>query len=102
MIHPEALENKEIQVFNTKGGLFDVTDQLGANVGRWGAWIEPSCGVEKNIFQIAGIQKNYCGEVVYRVTGDWDSHNFGCPVEPAKAILFFSEKEAEAYINARN
>lgn len=102
MIHPEALENKEIQVFNTKGSLFDVSSPLGSNIGRWGAWIKPSCGVQHNIFQIAGIQKNYRGEVIYRVTGEWDFHNFGAPVEPDEVQLFFSKEEAEAYVKERS
>lgn len=101
MIHPEVLENQEIQIFNTRGGLFDVESPLGANVGRWGAWGSPDCGVQHNIFQVAGIQKNYRGEVVSRITGDWDSHSVGLPAEPGKVILFLSREDAETYLQGR-
>lgn len=86
-LHPD------LEVFQSPGGLFDVPPcELDLNVGRSvrfkGPW-KPSDGTIRRdcVFLIRGVQKNYRGELCYRVHAqDYPTidreEQFGCVAHP--------------------
>lgn len=76
------LNNTEFTgIVNSKGGLFDVSNkEMEANIGRKCKYITVTCGIEKEIFTVEGIQKNYKGDTIYRLTFEGDT--FGRPCSP--------------------
>lgn len=71
-------------MFNSKGGLFDVdSPDMEANIGRPAVFTEPKCDYERRQdFRVTAIQKNYRGELCYRVVSDSEVHKFGTCVSP--------------------
>lgn len=78
-LHPD------LNAFRTRGGLFDVPiTELDADIGRRCVITDPRCPAEQDTFTVATTQKNYRGDVVYRLVGDADFHKFGRPCDPAR------------------
>lgn len=78
--HPDA------EIFRCEGGLFDVEPcELDLHVGRRGRVRDPKWPVEREEFVIAGVQKDYTGQIVYRVIFEKsDLHRFGSPLSPER------------------
>ena len=74
-------------IFKSKGGLFDVTNkEMEANIGKSVTYINPTCGVQRqNDLVIEGIQKDYKGETIYRLTYPTDT--FGMPANPNEITI---------------
>lgn len=86
-IHPE------LEPFACAGGLFDVEPSpMDLNVGKRGKMIDPDIATQGTIslepFVIISVQKNYRGELCYRVVHDSDSHGFGRLVDPSEIEIF--------------
>lgn len=82
-LHPD------LDVFRVKGGLFDVEPgPLDANIGRRCRFVKPCCVAEKDVFTVATVQKNWRGELCYRVVGDSDIHKFGRVASPEQVRFF--------------
>lgn len=75
-MHPELIHPDMKAVVESHGGLFDVAglpgaDKLQSDIGRPVRFVNPSCGVEhESGWFIAGIQKNYAGELCYSLYRD--------------------------------
>ncbi len=94
-LHPD-LEN-----FATEGGLFDVEPcELDLNIGRYGRVANPNKlgygRIHHERFQIVGLQKNYKGDVVYRVVFESDTNRFGSPIPPDEVVFESSEQISES------
>jgi hypothetical protein len=77
--------NPELNAFRSPGGLFDVEPcEMDANIGRRCVYINPECGAEHDTFTVATIQKDWTGNLCYRIVGDSDTHRFGCPASPQR------------------
>ena len=90
-LHPE------LEAFATEGGLFDVEPcELDLHVGRFGRVANPDAPgygpKHRERFEIVGVQKDYKGDIVYRVVFESDKYRFGCPLDPSEVIL---EEEKE-------
>ena len=72
-LHPE------LEALRYEGGLFDVEPHPNdLNVGKKCRFVKPRCPAEQGTHTIKCLQKNYKGEICYRVTGGpYDAHNFG-------------------------
>jgi len=63
--------------------LFDVhNEEMEKNIGKRVIFKNPTCEYQREcdgqIF-ITGIQKDYKGEIVYRVCAEHEKYQFGCP-----------------------
>jgi len=72
-LHPE------LEALRCEGGLFDVEPHPNdLNVGKKCRFVKPRCPAEQGEHTIKCLQKNYKGEICYRVTGGpYDAHHFG-------------------------
>ncbi len=73
-----------MEAFRCAGGLFDVPPcDMDLNVGKRCRFTTGRCLSEKfDTFTVVGVQKNYRGDLVYRVVGDEDVHRFGRCASP--------------------
>jgi hypothetical protein len=76
----------DVETLRSPGGIFDVEPcELDLHVGRLCRFVNPSCPAESGEHLIAGLQKNYRGEICYRVVTDSDS--FGRVARPSEVEL---------------
>ena len=62
----------------SKGGLFDISnEEMEADIGKLVKYINSSCGIEYEIFNIGGIQKDFKGDLCYRLFNN--NCDFGRP-----------------------
>lgn len=81
-------KHRDLQPLICEGGIFDVEPcEMDLNVGRRGRFVAPTCEDEEQEFEIVGIQKNYRGEVCYRVITDGDVSRFGRVAHPSTIKL---------------
>lgn len=64
---------------------------LSEDIGLRCRFINPRCPAEQDDFTITAIQKNYRGDLCYRVVGDTDSHSFGCVAHPSDVEIIKGE-----------
>lgn len=84
-LHPK------LEAFRTPGGMFDVEPcELDLNLGRKCRFTKPSCTDEQDVFTVCTLQKNFRGDICYRVVGDQDSHRIGRVALPTE-IVFIDE-----------
>ena len=88
---PRTLHN-DLSNFLTEGGLFDVEpNELDLNVGRFGRVANPDRPgygtIHHERFEVVGIQKNYLGDICYRVVFESDVQRFGTPIDPNDVVL---------------
>lgn len=76
-------------IFESKGGLFDVSNpEMEKNIGKNVLFKDPKPAGTIHLREdlvIEGIQKNYKGDTVYRLTYEGD--NFGFPADPKLLII---------------
>ena len=58
-----------------------------ADIGRRCRFVAPTCPAERDTFTVQTVQRDFTGQVVYRVVGDADAQGFGRPA-PAHAIAW--------------
>lgn len=90
-MNPNKLHT-DIRTLACEGGLFDVEPcELDLDVGRFGRVRNPSkpgFGERHHErFEVVGVQKNYRGDVVYRVVFESDTRRFGATLHPDDALL---------------
>ena len=81
-----------LNAFAFEGGLFDVEPcELDLNVGKFGRVVDPNKQgfgtIHRERFEIVGVQKNYRGELCYRVVFESDNNRFGCVLSPEDAVI---------------
>ncbi len=87
---PVEINHELSGIFASKGGMFDVSNpEMEANIGRRLRYDEPTCGVEHEDFTIVCIQKNYKGDMCYRVVEDSDKRMFGRVLNPQRQSFTF-------------
>jgi len=88
--------HSDLTPFAGKGGLFDVEPcELDLHVGRFGRATQKfltenahSIGTKhRERFEVVAIQKDYRGEVCYRVVFESDADRFGCVMKPGDVVL---------------
>ncbi len=75
------------EIVKSIGGLFDVSNpSMEANIGKSVSFIKPKGTIHfRNDLIIEGIQKNYKGDTIYRLTYEGD--NFGFPASPEDILI---------------
>ncbi|XZE35808.1 hypothetical protein SH501x_001351 [Pirellulaceae bacterium SH501] len=92
--------NPDLENFAIEGGLFDVEPcELDLNVGRCGKVADPNKPgfgrIHHERFQIVGLQKDYRGDVVYRVVCESDKNRFGSPLSPDEVLFEEDRKDVD-------
>lgn len=78
--------HRDLSPLQCEGGLFDVPpSSMDLNIGRKVRYVHPQCVVEHDVHTIVAVQKNYRGDICYRVTSSNDS--FGRVVVPSEIEL---------------
>ena len=89
IVQPSVVKlHPDLETLRCKGGMFDVEpNPHDLNVGKQCRFIKPRCPAEQGTHTIKCLQKNYRGDICYRVTGGpGDPHNFG-------RVAYFDEVE---------
>jgi len=82
-MHPDLM--------NFKNSLFNVSDPLSEDIGLRCLYKNPSCIAEQDAFTITAIQRDYKGDIIYRLMGDNDKTGFGRPASPDKIFVLEDE-----------
>lgn len=71
-------------LLHNRDDLFDIpeSEPLWSWKGARVRFRTPRCEGQQGLFTVIQPQRNYRGEMVLRVVGDWEKHRFGQPAHP--------------------